>query len=149
MNRLRHWQLFLIFFLPLFIGLHLENEFYKGIVNSLSFAFIIIYYFSIGEFLKDFALLMHQNFFRFNCIYLLLFAMLSNAGDLIENAIIMGAVSFYALIALLQVVDHLALLLRITEKKAVNDYKQKSEFLLFFIWPIGIWFVQPRINNIP
>jgi hypothetical protein len=46
--------------------------------------------------------------------------MLSNAGDLIENAIIMGVVSFYALIAFLQVVDHLALLLRITEKKAVD-----------------------------
>jgi hypothetical protein len=149
MNRLSHWQLFLIFFLPLFIGLHLDNEFYKGIANSLSFAFIISYYFSIGEFLMDFTVLKGKIFFRFNCLYLLLFGMLSNAVNLIgESAILTGVISFYAMIAFFQGVDHLALLLRIRERKEVDNYKQKNEFLLFLMWPIGVWFIQPRINNI-
>jgi hypothetical protein len=88
----------------------------------ISFAFIIIYYFSIGEFLMDFTVLKGQIFFRFNCVYLLLFAMLSSAVSLIgENAILIGVISFYAMIAFLQVVDHLALLLRIRERKEVDN----------------------------
>ncbi len=65
-----------------------------------------------------------------------------------DNLIIWIIVLVYFLIAFLQTVDHLALLLRTAENKETDNYKQRNEFILFFIWPIGVWTLQPRINKI-
>jgi hypothetical protein len=65
-----------------------------------------------------------------------------------DNLVVWIIVMVYFLVAFLQTVDHLALLLRTAEKKETDNYKQRNEFLLFFILPIGVWTLQPRINNL-
>ena len=119
----------------------------------MSVVFVMFYYLTTGEFLKDLGTqkLKGQNFFRFNCAYMLTMTIVINAGGTEifgDNLIIWIIVMVYFLIAFLQTVDHLALLLRTAENKETDNYKQRTEFLLFFIWPIGIWTLQPRINKI-
>ena len=153
MNKLKHWQLFGIALVPFFISLFVDNQYYNGLTKSMSVVFVMFYYLTTGEFLKDLGTqkLKGQNFFRFNCAYMLTMIIVINAGGTEifgDNLIIWIIVMVYFLIAFLQTVDHLALLLRTAENKETDNYKQRTEFLLFFIWPIGIWTLQPRINKI-
>ncbi len=149
MNRLKHWQVFLLFFLPIFIALHLDTEIYKTLLMSVALLVIVIYYLMIGEFLDDPKVKGHL-LFRFNCVFLTVsFLTISNhlLESVTDNVIIGFVILTYTLIALIQVIDHVAVLIRQREGKDVNDYKQKAEFTLLFFWPIGIWFLQPRINR--
>ena len=153
MNKLKHWQLFGLALVPFFISLYVDNEYYNGLIKSMSGVFVMFYYLTTGEFLNDFGAskLKGQNFFRFNCTYMLIMTIVINAGGTEifgDNLIIWIIVLVYFLIAFLQTVDHLALLLRTAENKETDNYKQRNEFILFFIWPIGVWTLQPRINKI-
>ena len=151
MERLKHWQLFLMFLAPLFVGLHVDNIFYKEILQSLSLVFIVIYLLGIGEYLHGIRKVKGQTFFRINCIYLVaLIILIGHVDDLLpEKFMILGIVLLiYALVAIIQVIEHVALLIRTNENKPVDNYKQKAEFMLLFFWPIGIWILQPRINKI-
>lgn len=155
MNKLKHWQLFGIALIPFFISLYVDNEYYNGLTKSLSVVFVLFYYLTIGEFLNDTGAkeIKGHNFFRFNCAYMLIMTIIINAGgaDIFAGnlaLILIVIVMAYFLLAFLQTVEHLALLLRNVENKKNDNYKQVHEFLLFFIWPIGIWVLQPRINNI-
>ena len=153
MNKLKHWQIFGIALIPFFISLYVDNQYYNGLTKSLSVVFVMFYYLTIGEFLKDTGTekIKGHNFFRFNCTYMLTMIIIINVGGteiFNDNLAIVVIVMAYFLIAFLQTVDHLALLLRTAEKKETDNYKQRNEFLLFFIWPIGVWTLQPRINKI-
>ena len=151
MERLKHWQLFLIFFAPLFIGLHVDEILYQELLQSISLSFIVIYLLAIGEYLHERKELTGHMFFKFNCCFLVvLFVSAPVVGDLLpENLVTIGiALVIYALLAIIQVIDHVALLIRMNENKEVDNYKQKFEFMLLFFWPIGIWILQPRINEI-
>ena len=151
MERFKHWHLFLIFFGPLFIGFHVENQFYQGILHSISLSFIVIYLLTIGEYLQGIKEISGHTFFRINCSYLVIFIILTgNASDFAsEQFFIVGLVSVaYALISIIQVIDHVAILIRANENKKLDSYRQKTEFMLLFFWPVGIWFLQPRINKI-
>jgi hypothetical protein len=143
--------LFLIFFAPLFVGLHVENQIYKDILHSISLSFIVIYLLTIGEYLQGIIEVHGHGFFRIKCGYLMSFMILiGTASDFAsEEFLVMGlVVTAYALLAIVQVIDHVAILIRVNEKKELDNYKQKGEFMLLFFWPIGIWFLQPRINKI-
>jgi len=153
MNKLQHWQLFGIVLVPFFISLYIDNEYYNGLIKSLSVVFVEFYYLTIGEFLNDIGTkkIKRHNFFRINCSYMLILTIVINAGGIEifgDNLAIMITVMAYFLIAFLQAVDHLAILLRTAEKKETDNYKQQLEFILFFLWPIGIWTLQPRINRL-
>lgn len=153
MNKLQNWQLFVIAFVPFFISMHIDNEYYNGLIKSLSLVFVIFYYLSIGEFLKDKGTkkIKGHTFFRVNCSYMVIMTILINAGGVEifgDNLALMITVMIYFLLAFLQTVDHLAILLRTAENKETDNYKQRHEFVLFFIWPIGIWTLQPRINRL-
>lgn len=153
MNKLRHWQLFGITLVPFFISLYVDNEYYNGLIKSLSVVFVMFYYLTIGEFLNDTGTkkIKGHNFFRINCSYMLTMTVIINAGGIEifgDNLAIVITVMAYFLIAFLQTVDHLGILLRTAENKETDNYKQRQEFILFFIWPIGVWTLQPRINRL-
>jgi len=151
MARLKHWHLFLIFFAPLFTALHVEDQFYKQTLQSISLSFIMIYFLSIGEYLQGIRGISGHNFFRVNCFYLVMFTVLiAIVGDFAsEEFLIVGLVSVaYALLAIVQVIDHVAILIRTNERKELDNFKQRAEFMLLFFWPVGIWILQPRINKI-
>jgi hypothetical protein len=151
MQRLKHWHLFLIFFLPWFISLHAENPVYKGILLQCSLAFIVIHLLITGEYLGRFKDVGGQTFFRINCGYVFVtLIVLANADKLlpVEYPIVSVVFIGYSLLAGIQIIDHVALLIRANESKELDGYKQKSEFMLLFFWPVGIWVLQPRINKI-
>ena len=151
MEKLKHWQLFLIFFVPFFVALHIDDVFYDGILQSLSLGFIICYFLAIGEFLHRIKKSKAQTFFRINCFYLIFFIFLfGHIGKLVSEEFMLIGVAglIYAHIAIVQVLGHVALLVRQNESKPVDNYQHKAECMLLFFWPIGIWFLQPRINRI-
>jgi hypothetical protein len=88
----------------------------------------------IGEFLQGMRGTGSHPLFRINCLYLVIIIILVSVADFASEdvAIVASAFIVYALIALIQVIDHVAILLRINEIKDVDDYKQRGEFLLLF-----------------
>lgn len=64
------------------------------------------------------------------------------------NDELMIGLAIYFGFSYIYVVDELAVGLRKAEGKEVSNFKQAPEFLLFFLWPIGIWILQPRINKL-
>lgn len=151
MERLKHWHLFLIFVLPLFLALHLDDAFYRRILGSVSLIFILIYFLTIGEYLYCIKEMKGHRCFRINCFYLVVLTVLfGNVSNVVPGEFwsIMLLLVLYALIALIHVIEHVALLIRAVEKKPVDAFNQKAEFLLLFFWPLGVWFLQPRINRL-
>lgn len=151
MYRLKHWQIFILSFIPLFTALHIEDEYYRELIKSISLLPVIFYFFSVGTYLNNINEIKNNYFFVFNCVYMMIVIVLIGGlgGKILnEHMIISILLMIYFLLAYIQVVDHLAIQLRIAEGKAVDNYKQYPDFLLFFIWPIGLWMLQPRIEKI-
>lgn len=152
MSRLQHWQITLILFCPIFIGLHFEDHFYKDLMNKLPVAFVFVFLFSVGDALYEVRPIKRQNFFRFNCFYLTIMTLLTinNFSGLLNQRGVYVAIGLmiYYFFAYIQVTEHCALLLRQAEGKVITDYEHQYDFMLFFMFPIGIWFLEPRINAI-
>src|SRR5688572_4852404 len=110
MNKLKHWQLFGIALVPFFLSLYVDNQYYNGLIKSMSLAFVMFYYLTIGEFLKETGTekLKGHNFFRLNCAYMLITTIVINAAgtDIFFNNLTIGIIVMaYFLIAFLQTVD--------------------------------------------
>lgn len=136
MNKLKHWQLFGIALVPFLISLFVDNQYYNGLTKSMSVVFVVFYYLTTGEFLKDLGTqkLKGQNFFRFNCAYMLTMIIVINAGGTEifgDNLIIWIIVMVYFLIAFIQTAEHLALLLRTAENKETDNYNSELNFFYF------------------
>jgi len=152
MSRLHRWQIALVLFCPIFTGLHFEDHFYKNLMNTLAIAFVFVFLFGVGDALYEVRPMKRQNFFRFNCFYLTIMTLISsyNFSELLNQRgayVAMGLMIYY-FFAYIQVTEHCALLLRQAEGKVITDYEHRYDFMLFFMFPIGIWFLQPRINGI-
>jgi ABC-type uncharacterized transport system permease subunit len=79
---------------------------------------------------------------------MIIFYVLSIVEVRIANGIIVMVLSIYFGFSCIYVADELAVGIRKAEGKEVSNFKQATEFLLFFVWPIGIWFLQPRVNKL-
>lgn len=151
MERLKHWQLFGLVSLPIFISWHLTDQLYKDLSSVISLLIVILHFFAVGSFLENLRNQTHSHFFRFNIIYLIVYLLFAGTASL--NIVELDSYIFlifpmYCLLALIQVMDHIAILLRLCEGKDASDYKQVKEFGQLFFWPVGIWFFQPRINRL-
>lgn len=156
MHKLQHWQIFLLFFLPIFVSLHVEDNYYRDLIKTASLLPIFIHFISINSHLTNHNKGETNYYFNFNCVYLIVITTwISALGDEIlgayaENYLILVVVLMaYALIAFIHIADQLAIQLRKAEEKVNEKYRQFPDFLLFFMWPIGLWFYQPRVNRIP
>jgi|3_EtaG_2_1085321.scaffolds.fasta_scaffold125444_1 hypothetical protein len=148
MKRLSNWHIFIVF-LALIIGSQIiEDELISELFTAGIFIFIISYFLLTAEELRENANKKTNWFYVFNCIFMLLVYSLSLAGIKIDEGIIVLPILGYFAFSYIYVTDELAILLRNSEGKETGNFKQKKEFLLFFLWPVGIWFLQPRLRKV-
>ena len=133
---------------PLLISRLFDDEFIKDLIEGGFFIVVISYFLLIGEFLNQLNSGKSHWFFLLNCFFMMIFYFMSviNLG-LVNEGLIIGA-AIYFLFAYIYVADELAVGLRKAEGKETSNFKQAPDFLLFFLWPIGIWILQPRINQL-
>lgn len=148
MNKLKNWQLFLISIFPVFVSRLFDDEFTKDLIEAGFFLVVITYFLLIGDFLNNINSRKNHWFFLFNCSFIIILYFLSSFNFNIEKEALITGLGIYFLFAYVFVTDELAVKLRKAEGKDVSNYKQASDFLLFFIWPVGIWILQPRINKL-
>lgn len=86
--------------------------------------------------------------FFLNCLFMIIFYFLVVINLVPENEGFLIGAAAYFMFAYIYVADELAVGLRKAEGKEVSIFKQAPEFILFFVWPIGIWILQPRINKL-
>ena len=149
MNRLQNWHIFSIILLLLVASRLFEDKFLADLLIAGIFIFVTSYFLLIGETLNQLTKGKTNWYFVFNCIFMLMFYTLSILQFTVENGPLAIGIGVYFTFSYIYVADELAITLRKAEGKDVSNFKQRTEFLLFFIWPVGIWFLQPRINRLP
>lgn len=137
----------MIVFPPL-ISKFFSDEFIRDLIGGGIFLVVISYFLLIGDFLNQLNRGRSNWFFIINCFFMIIFYFLTalNMGSLNEGLLI--GLSIYYMFSYIYVADELAIGLRKAEGKEVSNFKQGPDFLLFFLWPVGIWILQPRINKL-
>lgn len=148
MNSLKNWQIFFIIVFPLIVSELINDQFINSLFKAGFFVIVVSYFLLIGDFLNRLNNGKSNWFFVFNCFFMIIFYVLSIVEVGIANGIIVMVLSIYFGFSYIYVADELAVGIRKAEGKEVSNFKQATEFLLFFVWPIGIWFLQPRVNKL-
>lgn len=148
MNSLKNWQVFLMIIFPLLVSGLFGDEFIKDIIKGGFFIVVAAYFLLIGDFLNQMNTGKNNWFFLINCFFMIIFYFyfILKIG-LINEGLMIGLAIYFAF-SYIYVADELAVGLRKAEGKEVSNFKQAPDFLLFFLWPIGIWILQPRINKL-
>lgn len=148
------WVIFIIVVLPALLTVPAPIQ---GMLNVISISGLLLWLFSIGYYgnkkLNEIGLLHEKNMSLFTiCILVFLglavfnFLFWKNAGDGNVVEIIFG------LIALITFFYPIALVSKIIVKLEKGREVEFSEYIVtlvsIIIFPIGIWFVQPRVNKI-
>jgi len=159
MNRIlkaKHWQIFIFLIVGLIIGnIHIENNPTLNVILLLTGMLIyMVYPFSVGIELQAHLpkeIKLNSNLFLFNSFIWFLFyaaTMILTDG---EGYMFTGLKSlpffyaFYAFVHFLSFPVKTLKSIEIYKKAKFGDYL--GDFLLIIFLPIGIWFLQPRINN--
>lgn len=125
-----------------------------GIVAVLTVFCLLAWYWSIGAFLNlrvPSALRLKSGFFRFAlvypAIYVLFFMCVFNTSNAVLLLLIfpLHFLAMFCLFYLLYFVSKSLVLAETCKPAAFNDYA--GPFFLIWFFPIGIWFIQPRINR--
>ncbi|PTB97311.1 hypothetical protein C9994_03505 [Marivirga lumbricoides] len=148
MNRLKNWHIFSFIFILLVASQLIVDKFLADLLIAGIFVFVSTYFLFIGDTLRQLAKEKTNWYFVFNFFYLLLFYVLLILDFQLGNGAIVIGLSVYFVFSYIYVADELAVALRKAEGKNTSDFKQQAEFLFFFLWPVGIWFLQPRINKL-
>lgn len=155
--RLKHWQVFIL----LFVAQILSNFTWMNdglITQLLNSSGILIYFFwnlALGLSLSDLApnhLARKKSLFTINgsiLIVSLIIVQMFYEGKFESNGFLGFLWAGYILFALFQFFSFPSKILKSIE---LNEDAKFTQYLWYFVlmifWPIGIWEVQPRINNL-
>ncbi len=166
---LRSWIVFAVVALPAALPLnYLLKENHKAAVISLCIWILLLLSWlnaaGINMFIKfREKMKINLSFFRFNIGYLYIYTIILSAalymqvtGKLEERLsnpaiglVVMVPMTIYAIIALLNAYYFVALLIVSSEARSIVSFKSLSkEFVLMIFFPVGIWFLHPRIAKI-
>ena len=166
--KLKHWQLFIalmtimtIFGLLSYINLNYESpliQILKAVFGILGVVFIFGWIMTIGLILNK----SQENPFKFNRFLLITFTIFCILGyaqlhlenfDALMSSIppvihltVLPLLTFIGLIYTLRTVSKSIKSLEKGEKASFKDYILDA--ILLFAMPIGLWFIQPRLNKI-
>ncbi len=152
----KHWQIFLIIIIGFFIS-NFTVEDNTTLTLILKISGVIIYFlypFLIGLFLYDYIpekIKLNHIFFLINSyiwIGVYIFAMITSDGESTTLTGFAALPGFYIVFAFLHFLSFPVKLLKsieINREARFSEYKGYLLLILFF--PIGIWFLQPRINR--
>jgi len=155
--KLKHWQIFLIFCLgSLTSNFTLENEeFVTAVINAFGLIIYFFWYFSVGLELTEYLpprIELPKTLFIINAFLLLLsFSVILILFD--GSFTGTGLLSFlwigYLTFAMFQFMLFPSKTLKTIEPGQEATFGQYvGYFFLMIFWPIGIWFIQPKINKI-
>ncbi|MDW3196841.1 MAG: hypothetical protein R8G66_30980 [Cytophagales bacterium] len=155
--KLKHWQIFIILLLASFMSRFtwVGNEFLNTVLNLIGTLLYMIWYFAIGleiterlpkkvELPKTLFII---NGFVVICSFVTL-AMFFD-GSFESNGLLGFIWVVYFMYALFQFFFYPAKALNSNElekEAGFGDYF--GDFFLMLFWPIGIWWIQPRLNKI-
>lgn len=169
--RAKHWQLFLPSFaygllgdvLIVYVTTKVANSTAALQVSAIANAVVtvpfmiavLLWYWSVGSFLYSIApptLRPNIGFFRFALIFppiymFAFFMIVLKIGS--PLLVLVLPLHFFAMYCLLYNLYFLSKSLRLVEKRqpvSFSDYA--GAFLLFWFFPIGVWFIQPKINRL-
>jgi hypothetical protein len=169
--RARHWQIFLLFFgigyvggtaallFPLVTAQSPEEllkiNFRFGVVTVLFMFCLVAWLWSMGSFLNSIVkptLRLRLGFFRFALLYptlyIFMFLTLFGTTNLALLALIFP-MHFFAMFCLFYDLYFVSKSLALAETcKLASFYDYGRSFFLLWFFPIGVWFIQPRINRL-
>ena len=169
--RAEHWQVFLIVMgtyvggsvamaysfptLRITVGIDTKRQFLAGAMMAVAMSGLLAWFYSIGYFFNSITrpeLRLKTSFFLFSVGYPPIFFAFY-LGNIIGDKTRIGAFIFPLLILYMVCILYLlyfvskSLVLAETEKPA-TFYEFAGPFFLLWIFPIGIWYVQPRVNRL-
>ena len=125
-----------------------------GIVTVLTMYCLLGWYWTIGTFLSlrvSPALRLKAGFFRFALVYPAIYVLFFIWVFRASNAVLLLAIfplhffAMFCMFYLLYFVSKSLVLAETCKPASFNDYA--AAFFLIWFFPIGIWFIQPRINR--
>ncbi|MBL0745961.1 hypothetical protein [Chryseolinea lacunae] len=154
--RLKHWQTFLLLMTAAVLSdfTLIGNPTVTKILSFAGGVFYFVWLLMIGHGLYQRLprkIELNYNLFVINVfIMLVVVAVIKTLTDGVFSLKGLAALpGFYAVYALLHIMMFPVRCLRSYEKGAEADVGDcLGEFFLIVLWPIGIWFLQPRINSV-
>lgn len=169
--RAKHWQIFLLLFgvgcvggnAAMFLPLATTRSPEELLKISLPFVFVMVLFmlclvawlWSMGSFLNSIQQptpKLRLGFFRFALlyptVYILIFSALFGASKPVLLALIFP-LHFFAMFCLFYNFYFVSKSLAVVETgKSVSFYDYAGSFFLLWFFPVGVWFIQPRINRL-
>lgn len=159
--RAKHWQIFLLLFAPHLASWYVQDATVDAFLNLLSIFILTIWLIlQVNELssLRPSQAGYNINWFLMNA-FLVLSAwaysvIMEDPSFYISTTSwhaegVRGWVFLYVAFAYLHMHWFPASLLYTTEHGQRPDFSQTVKwFLLYFFWPIGVWFIQPRLNKL-
>jgi hypothetical protein len=155
--RLKHWHVFLILLTGSITSNFTweNNEIFNFILNSIGLIIYFFWYFAVGLELTEnlpVRVELNRTLFIVNAFFLifsLLIIITVYDGSFSSN----GALDFfwvvYFMFAIFQFMFFPSKALRSVELKTEATFGQYfGYFFLTIFWPFGIWWIQPKLNNI-
>ena len=169
--RAKHWQIFLLLFGVGYIGgsaamllsLATARSPEQLLKISLPFGFVMLLFmlslaawlWSMGSFLNSIgqpALRLRLGFFRFALIYPTVYIFIFLALFSTTNPVLLAftfPLHFFAMYCLFYDLYFVSKSLALVEAgKLVSFYDYAGSFFLLWFFPVGVWFIQPRINRL-
>ena len=160
--RAKHWQLFgIMVLIPLLVQLIFFNSYNINlyfVIMSFVYMFLFVWILTTGILLNrkiPESVVMNINIFKFSVIipliYILLFfgldGLFMDLSRLLPNTRIF--IHFLSMFCIIYSFGFVAKSLKTVEKQSKVSFGEYigDVFLLFF-FPLGIWIIQPKINNI-
>lgn len=115
---------------------------------------LLVWYHSIGYFLQKQHVVKGKQLFKFNCIFLIVAMPILCIGlvaykDIVQNYIgIILALCLYLFFAFFQILIYCAKLLAMDNHKTPEFSEYFHYILLLWLFPIGIWLIQPKMNKL-
>jgi hypothetical protein len=126
-----------------------------GIWATLILSLVLLsWYYSIGVVLQKRYTVKGAQLFKFNALFLLIFMPILCLG-IVEKEIIQDYIKIilflclYLFFAFFQILVYCSKLLAMDSQKQVPEFPAYFQYiLLLWLFPIGIWFIQPKMNKL-
>lgn len=154
---LKHWQVFLIL-LVASITSNFEwvgQDFFNLAINMFGLMIYFLWYFAVGlQLTKHFPprIELGRTMFIINALVLVLSMLIlitAFDGEFSSNGFFGFVWVVYLMYAVIQFIFFPARALKSVEQQAEIGFHQYfGYFLLMLFWPVGIWWIQPKLNRI-
>ena len=153
----KHWQIFILVLVGLFLGnLKIDNDAaLTSILRILGILIYAIYPLTVGHFMQEYVpkkVDLNHSFFLINMflwitVYSIVTAISDGQGMTFHGLVALPI--FYVFYAILHSFAFPAKTLKTVELgRKVSFGEYVGDFFMFLFLPLGIWFLQPRINKI-